>query len=124
MRRWLLVFIVLLLPLRGLLGEVMAGQIPQHHAATAVQAAMPMTGHDCDEHRHAPAAEPAQHHAMGDEPPADCPTCASCQVCSSVALSPLLAPAAAERASQPLPRLAQRDPSSAEPALAFKPPRG
>ena len=119
MRRWLLVLMILLLPLRGLVGEVMAGQMMQQHLGVAVSAA---AAHDCDEHRHAAPAADTHAHAADDSP--DCPTCASCQVCSSVALNPFITTTSSERASQPPPQLAQRHPASAEPALAFKPPRG
>jgi hypothetical protein len=124
MRRWLLIFVILLLPLRGLVGEVMAGQMLQQHVAASAQAPAPAAAHDCDEHRHATTADPVEAATGAAGPSPDCPTCASCQVCSSVALSPFVVTPSAQRASlQPLP-LAQRDPASAEPALAFKPPRG
>lgn len=124
MRRWLLIFVILLLPLRGLVGEVMAGQMLQQHAAAAAHAPAPVAAHDCDQHRHAGTTGAQEAAAGAAETPADCPTCASCQVCSSVALSPFVATASGEHASQQPPRLAQHDPASAEPALAFKPPRG
>lgn len=124
MRRWLLLVLVLLLPLRGLVGEAMAGEM----LARATQQAQPApqqhaAAHDCDHHgsaqgtvHHAPAPAKAQ--------PADCPTCAACQVCSSVAFLPTLLTPAGERLSQAPPPAVSPAWRNAEPALAFKPPRG
>lgn len=129
MRRWLFVLMVLLLPLRGLVGEVMAGQMLQQHVAVAQQAGDHGVQHDHDAHagHHAGHAAAAAHdcddHAAA-QPAADCPTCATCQVCSSVALGTALAAVAAEPAPQAPPHSVQRHHPSAEPALAFKPPRG
>ena len=127
MRRWLLVLMLLLLPIRGLVGEVMAAQMLQQHAAAAAPVAMPaatLAGHDCDEHAHAAAVAPDDSTAVEKQPTGDCPTCPTCQACSSVALSAAVSAVAAERAAQPPPSALQRDYPSAEPALAFKPPRG
>jgi hypothetical protein len=119
MRHWLLVFMVLMLPLRGLVGDAMAGQMLQQHTAAA--AAVP--GHDCAEHHAQAQAAEAPATAVDAQAPADCPTCASCQACSSVALSPTVHTPGPLRASQPPPDTVQRAYPSAEPALAFKPPR-
>lgn len=130
MRRWLLLALVLLLPLRGLVGEAMAGEmmaraVQAAHAPQQVHAASP----DCDHHggghhgsgHHAPTdASAAQTQAQ----PADCPTCAACQVCSSVAVVPTLHTPASERLSQAPPEAVALAWRSAEPALSFKPPRG
>ena len=127
MRRWLPFVLMLLLALRGLVGDAMAGQMlaqqlnAQPAPAVAVQV---MAGHDCDSHGH-PQAAAAQPEAAGEaQAPDDCPTCASCQVCSSVAMSPspVLAPALPPVRTQP--QQASTAYPSAEPALAFKPPRG
>lgn len=91
-RRWFILLLIALLPLRGWVGEAMAGEmLAQRTAAAAAHAAQPHdgdagqheahgSGHDCmDGHAAAPAdGTDAQH--------GDCPTCAACQVCSSVAL--------------------------------------
>lgn len=131
MRRWLLVFLVLLLPLRGWVGEAMAGQV-LHERMAQVQVA--------DAGGHAHRGQPVRHHhhdgdgashahhglvAPGDAATAhgDCGTCASCQVCSSVALSPSVPVIAAGGFSQPRPETPQRAYTSAEALLAFKPPR-
>lgn len=131
-RAWVVLVMVLLLPLRGLVGEAMAGQMLQAAAAAASQEAHgsarahshPLSGHaahDCDHHATADAeAAPA----ADAKAPADCPTCASCQVCSSVAVTPFVHTPAGERLSQAPPQAPQLAYPSAEPALAFKPPRG
>jgi hypothetical protein len=134
MRRWLLVLLVLLFPLRGWIGDAMAAEMLQQHMhAAALQAAHGQHDHaggrhhapagheDCDHHAApAAAADAAQPHATGD-----CPTCGICQVCSSVALS--LTPVTAaepEALSQPRPHAVPRGHPSAERLAAFKPPRG
>ena len=121
MRRWLLVFLVLLLPLRGWMGDAMAGHMLQQQVLVQEQAAEPeaVTGHDCD--HHGTDAAQAQDPQI---PKADCPTCASCQVCSAVALSPALTTLALAPCHHPAPEATQPACTSAEPALAFKPPRG
>jgi len=133
MRRWLLVLIVLLLPLRAVVGEAMAGQMLQQGTAMAAALAMgaehgtPVASHDCDHHPgHQAQAEPdeAPQAAAPDAANGDCPTCASCQVCSSVALSPSAQAPAPVHATQAPPLAVQRPYPSAEPVLAFKPPRG
>jgi hypothetical protein len=123
MRHWLLVFLVLLLPLRGWAGDAMAGQMLQQHTPAHVheQAAAPdaLPGHDCD--HHGTEAGQAQDAPL---PASDCPTCASCQACSSVALSTPAVTLALARCHHPAPCAAQPACTSAEPTLAFKPPRG
>lgn len=130
MRRWLPFLLVLLLSLRGLVGDAMAGQMMAQqlagpHAAPAA-AAQAMAGHDCDSHGHAQAAgaQPQAGDPSHSPTPEDCPTCASCQVCSSLAMSasPVVTPALPAVRSQP--QQASASYPSAEPALAFKPPRG
>lgn len=127
MRRWLVLFLVLLLPLRGLVGEAMAGEMlaqaaqghaPQTHAPQAHAAA-----HDCDHHGadHAGEAHAAASDAAAT--PVDCPTCAACQVCSSVAVIPSAFAPASERLSQAPPPAVPLAFYSAEPSHAFKPPR-
>jgi hypothetical protein len=124
MRRWLLLVMVVLLPLRGWVGEAMAGEMlrqqfavqQEHHAGVAAGAA-----HDCEHQDHGmEAGQDAQ-----ARPPAaeHCPTCAACQVCTSVALSTPVRPLAMAGFHHPPPMHVQRAFSSAEPVLAFKPPR-
>lgn len=130
MRRWLLVFLVLLLPLRGWVGEAMAGQV-LHERMAQVQLADAAAVHAqraAQHHHHDGEGAPHAHHGLvapGDAATAhgDCGTCASCQVCSSVALSPSVPVIAAGGFSQPRPETPQRAYTSAEAVLAFKPPR-
>lgn len=128
MRRWLLILMVLLLPLRGLVGDAMAGQMLEHgmtHAAMAATTHAAAGSHDAHGHGHDCDQPPA---ATADAEPqpqanADCPTCASCQVCSSVALSPTVPPALVPGFAHARPHSAPPAYASAEPSLAFKPPR-
>jgi hypothetical protein len=134
MRRWLLILVVLLLPLRGWMGHAMAGQVPAHapvgvhsHAPAVEHGARAAQGHDCGDHAHASAVAPQQAQPAADtaspQAEADCPTCALCQACSSVALSPASACPAAMVFSHPRPHTAHAAFASAEPAHFFKPPR-
>jgi hypothetical protein len=126
-RHWLLVFLVLLIPLRGWVGEAMAGQMLEQvmaaheaHAEEASHAHMHMhLADDCDEH--AASASPSEPSPAGAH--ADCGTCAACQACSSVALSTALPPPLAATVTQPRPESVQRTYASAEPLPARKPPR-
>lgn len=134
MQRWLLLLVVVLLPLRGWMGDAMAGQFAMHaasgvpsHAHAVEHAAPALHGHDCDERAHsapvqAEVAQPAADSAA-PQAEADCPTCASCQACFSVALSPAPAAPAASVSSHPRPQTAHPAFASAEPANLFKPPR-
>jgi len=142
MRRWLLIFMILLLPLRGWVGAAMAAQMVQQPTAASASATdghahgharegadapvhdhgqAPGAAHECD---HGPAHESA---AGGAAQPTtdhgDCPTCASCQICSTVALSAGVWPHGPARFSHPRPQAVQPSYSSVEPTLAFKPPR-
>jgi hypothetical protein len=127
MHRWLLVLLVALLPLRGWVGDAMAGQMLQQQLAAAVAAVPAGQGHhpganahaDCMGHQ-APAADAGV--ALDGSPTADCPTCASCQACSSVALASVAPAPMAARFSQPPPASFDRAHASAERASAFKPP--
>jgi hypothetical protein len=141
MRRWLLLLMIMLLPVRGWVGDAMAGQMLQQrtHAAMAAGAkpahhAPQRAAHDCDEHRSAAVgttsdvAADVGLAAAAAKPSADaggdCPTCASCQVCSSVALSPSVPLSPGPGFSQAAPHTDAPSLASAEQAIAFKPPRG
>jgi hypothetical protein len=125
MHRWLLVLLVALLPLRGWVGEAMAGQMLQQQLAiaAAVQAPAPHHGakahEDCMGHQ----AADATGDAAADSPNSpDCPTCASCQVCSAVAIAPVTRGTPSAGFSQPPPASIERAHASAERVNAFKPP--
>ena len=130
MRRWLLVFLVLLLPLRGWVGEAMAGQMQEQRLAVAMAQQEHGAGHEHHAGGHhadvEAAAMPgdAHHEAATSADGHGCGTCASCQACSSFALSPSLPVIPAAGFSQPLPQSPQRAYTSVAPDLAFKPPRG
>jgi len=134
MRRWLLVFLVLLLPLRGWVGEAMAGEMLQQRMTQVQQVDRAVHAHDGhhDQHAHEAAHVPGAahaHHGFAPSPDGvsahgDCGTCAACQVCSSVALSPSVPTIPPGGFSQPRPETGQREYTSAEALLAFKPPRG
>jgi hypothetical protein len=129
MHRWLLIFMIALLPLRGWVGDAMAAQMLQQSLATVEAAAAPShhatpVAHD-DCMGHAGAAD-ASSAASGSDTTAvshsDCPTCASCQVCSSAAVAMntvSLQPLAFEA---PAPSFFAARFASAEPAPALKPP--
>ncbi|WP_290427351.1 hypothetical protein [Ramlibacter montanisoli] len=136
MHRWLLLLVVLLLPLRGWMGDAMAARAVepavavaglQAHAHAIEHGARAGHGHDCDDHGHSATVqvEAAQQAADIAAPQADgdCPTCASCQACSSLALSPSPAAPAAMVFAHPRPQTAHAAFASAEPAHLFKPPR-
>jgi hypothetical protein len=133
MRRWLLLVMVLLLPLRAWVGDAMAGQMvqqampPAHAMVQAAPAAAmhhaqagPTLHHDCDE---APSAAMQPGHG-DDAAMGDCPTCASCQACSAIALSPVEPALPLPSFSHAPPHGGSRAHVSAEQPHAFKPPRG
>lgn len=133
MHRWLFLLLIALLPLRGWVADSMAGDMLQAHLGSAAATAT-ATGHhagagDCMDHgAPVPAAQPAEHGAMphGDAQPqaadGDCPTCATCQACSSVALGATVHLPGATRLSQAIPPTAELAYFSAEPATVLKPP--
>jgi len=127
MVRWLVLLLIALLPLRGWVGDAMAGQMlvqqiaaaqaggaPASHAAPHHHAAA--MDHDCMNHGVAPEAAPAA------QSPQDCPTCASCQVCSAVALVFDATAPPLSHAPSATPSWAGHGYPSAERAPAFKPP--
>lgn len=128
MRRWFLLLLVLLLPLRGWVGEVMAGDMLQQRLAlvavaeTVAPAARASGGSHADCLGHAAVAMPDSTSPEAPPAPADCATCASCQVCSSVALATVPRPLATSTFSQAPPDAPVFLHASAEPLPAFKPP--
>lgn len=95
MRRWFVLLMVLIMPLRGIAADAMAItmalSMPDWAPATSLQAIAPQAAPahhaDCEEHAvmadasAAPADDPV---VAADD---NCPTCASCMVCSSAALA-------------------------------------
>lgn len=115
--RWLLLLLVALLPLRGWVGDAMAGEMLRQQVAAVSEAVdiQAVAHHDCMGQEQAPADAPQ---TMG----ADCPTCAACQVCSSAAVILSTATPAAIAYSAPCPACAITHYDSAERSLALKPP--
>lgn len=150
MHRWLLLLLIALLPLRGWVAESMAGEMLQQHLAVA--AAQPAgtaagsAGHhpmsDCMDHPapQAYAGDPADmpqhdaHHAgagagndpqaqdAGSQPHGDCPTCASCQACSGLALGTTVYLPPAVAPAQSVPQARELPYFSVAPATILKPP--
>lgn len=128
MRTWFVVVMIALLPLRAWVGEAMAGEMTSRHVAVAaatpaVQAATP-GAHDCMGHGQ---ATPLSTEAPVDTTAAltldgDCPTCASCQACSAVALAFAEATPGATPFGSALPATRELRFASAEPMPAVKPP--
>jgi hypothetical protein len=117
----------------------MAGQMfqQQMRSATAV-AATAQHGHDAHAAHHAHEGSHAGHTgahdcdthlqagpdgATAEGTPSECPTCASCQVCSAVALAMDVPAASTAGTSQPRPDTVPTVHASAEQPLALKPPR-
>jgi hypothetical protein len=135
MRYVVFALMLVLLPLRGWMGDVMAigmagaphtsaGAAPQSHAAHGehgvaaeleleahVHAAAAMQ-HDCPEHAV----------ALSDGPQADCTTCAFCQICHSPALSEIAVLASAHVLASFAPAAIAAHFASADPAQGQKPP--
>jgi len=133
MHRWFFVLLILLLPLRGLIGDAMATQMamPGHHAPAA--GAMPHADGDSGSaHAHvspiasAAAADCGDHTGTTDSGGAmdaeHCEACAMCQTCHTVAV---LQPAGLPTVAQISPRsppAAMHVFASAERTLLLKPP--
>ena len=122
MRRWFVLALIVLLPLRGWAGDAMAAQMLSQHldaikSVASAPVSMGASGHmDCMETAATGDSGAAQ--PMG----ADCPTCLQCQVCSSVALALSSAPQLPLPAAFAAPRSADIRFASAEAVRGFKPP--
>lgn len=123
MRTWLLILMIALLPIRGWVGNAMAGELLSHRvAAGAVAIAHAHHGaglhQDCMTH----AQSPADTAAKAQPDTSTTSSCASCQVFSAVAL--VFADAMPRVASfqSPRPPPAEARFASADRAPGFKPP--
>ena len=132
MRHFVLALMIALLPLRGWVGDAMAMEIAAGTLAESVSAL------DSDELHARPARVdadfdaanaihadcPGHASALDGAPHAasDCKTCADCQICHSVALTPSLPQLAPAAVSAVQPLAATPLFASAERALGFKPP--
>jgi len=123
MRVLFLALMIALLPLRGWVGDAMAMDM----AAAALEPAGMAS--DCPGHA-APQATPADRPAgmeQGTDPAeshagTDCSHCGACQICHSVALTPMALPLAAAALPAVVPTSSTRQPASAERTPGFKPP--
>ncbi|MES2532965.1 MAG: hypothetical protein V4636_18125 [Pseudomonadota bacterium] len=150
MRTLLLAVMIVLLPIRGWLGDAMAVEMARH-AMPAVAAAMSEAAESAAANAHCHEAMVAgddmsgmkgmsMDHAIGhatahdaadghDAPPHDadighqgCGTCIVCQVCHTVALGGLPATAISHEAPQARPAFRATRFASTEPAPGLKPP--
>ena len=130
MRRWFILIMIALLPIRGWVGDVMAADMVTQRIASVAQIPLQVqqpadaaADSHADCHGKAAADNPASQPA-GDSKTAtvDCGNCTSCQVCHSVAMAPkaLANPVAPAHSAAPSPRRTHF--ASAEPARGFKPP--
>lgn len=140
MRHLLLALMIVLLPLRGWVGDAMAMQLlpgttqaPQHTLHSMAHSSATMTAHGAEAHAH-PAARAQGNcpdHATMTQAPAeqsqqadsgDCSTCVACQICHSVALTPVTLHLGASLLPASPPAASSHAYFSAERALGFKPP--
>jgi hypothetical protein len=140
MRHLLLVLMIALLPVRGWIGDAMAtgmaaGHLQHQQAATEFIAVHPHESVASDHFDHVMPAPEAMHaqaapdcagHQVshGNEQAADahCDSCAACQACHTVALSPAAAGLNPVFQALTLPRPAPDQFASADAALGQKPP--
>lgn len=123
MSRWLLLVMIVLLPLRGWVGDAMAAEMSARHVqanaavdVSQVQAPRHHAVHeDCADHASDPRAGP-----VGQS--ADCPTCAMCQACSALALVSFAADPDAAAPGQRRPHAVEARFASADEARGLKPP--
>lgn len=129
MRRWFLLIMIALLPIRGWVGDVMAADmVTQQIAAvqqvpTQAQPAPPADSADphADCHGKAAATSPALP-AAGDAAATDCGNCTSCQVCHTVAMAATSGAGPLSPVPHAAPPVRGTHFASAEPARGFKPP--
>ncbi|MGE0332466.1 MAG: hypothetical protein AB7P37_17440 [Ramlibacter sp.] len=129
MRRWFLLIMIALLPIRAWVGDVMAADMVTQHIAAVqqvplqAQPASPADSADphADCHGKAAAASPALP-AAGDAAATDCGNCTSCQVCHSVAMAAASGVGPLAPVPHAAPPVRGTHFASAEPARGFKPP--
>jgi hypothetical protein len=116
MRVLFLALMIALLPLRGWVGDAMAMDM----AAAALEPAGMAS--DCPGHADRQAGtERGTDHAESHAG-TDCSHCTACQICHSVALTPMALPLAAAALPAVAPTSSTRQPASAERTPGFKPP--
>lgn len=122
MRLLLVVLMMVLLPLRAGLGDVMAMAHDRSQAPSAMQ---PAATHDCHETRQRAVVDRTAHHApraVADDATQADPACSDCTVCHAAALpgTPLPRVPAQDGNAPPLARVLPH--LSAETAPSLKPP--
>lgn len=147
MRRTLFIAMIFLLLLRGWVGDAMATGMATNDFQQTVSATEPIATHayetraggHFDHEATGPAAQPLPHlaasspdcagHAAGQvsdpmsqEAAGHCESCAACQACHTVALSPLVSSATTLSIPPALPRSPAAHFASATAALGQKPP--
>jgi len=134
MRHFLFALMIVLLPLRGWVGDAMAtqmaaGQLQHREAQAAVQAAHVHEAMDATyagHHAQAPVvhdcADQTTNDGGNDSADGHCETCAACQACHTVALSPAAIDSMPVFSAPILPHPAADQFASADAALRQKPP--
>lgn len=130
MLRWILLLTIALLPLRGWIGDAMAGEraaqvaavhaAAVHHDEASVVSPTMGAGHD-----HVDCMDDVQAQVEGDHiavAQGDCPTCSHCQACSGVALTSSAAISLPEGYDSLRPSASVDSFASADRAPGFKPP--
>lgn len=126
MHRWLLILMIALLPLRGWVGEAMAGQMLAQQLFATESIAYGAYGERAAAQFDAQPAMPDCHGAGGAAAAAEpaegtCASCTQCHACSALIL-PAVAAAARQAAAQALPGSGRASFASAPVAPALKPP--
>ena len=130
MRRWFILIMIALLPIRGWVGDAMAADMVTQRIAALAQVsvtAQKPADTAADPHAdchgkaaaHSPAAEAGTEAAI---PVTDCGSCTSCQVCHSVGMATGASATPLVTAPHAAPPLRGTHFASAEPARGFKPP--
>lgn len=129
MRRWFLLIMIALLPIRGWVGDVMAAEMVTQRIAAAAQVPVqaqpsaPADDSHADCHGKAAAHNPVSQPADDSNTAAtDCGNCTSCQVCHSVVMAPTAGAEPMAPTHSAAPPLRGTHFASAEPARGFKPP--
>ena len=132
MRHLVLALVILLLPLRGWMGDAMAtsmaaGQLTvlqaaQKKAATAATENMASHAHEVGAMVHDCGMQSMDAADSADDSGMDCASCASCQACHTVALSPVAEKSIATFNPASQPDAATLPFASADAALSQKPP--
>jgi hypothetical protein len=119
MRRFVLALLIVLLPLRGWVGDAMAMEM-----ATQAQTE-PASAHESAVAGNAMHADCAGHAALQESEPqtqSHCESCSACQICHTVAMTSSIATLAAVHVPLAQPQAGAPLFSSAERAAGFKPP--